>query len=323
MSSLDNIRAFVRAVELGSFSETGRSMRLSAAVVSHRIRSLERQLGCRLFIRTTRKMHLTEQGRVYYENCLEVIRALERAEASVAAKGAAPPGMLKVTSPLGFGRRVVAPMLPKFQRAHPEINVILRLSDHLLDLFTEAVDVAVRLAVLPDSSLVVRQIAHVERTLCASPEYLARRGTPRSIADLALHACLMLRFPGSKLWTLQKGSRAVAVPVSGPLDTDDGDVLTAWALAGEGIALRPVFEIAEHFRSGALVRVLGEHPPVPATLAILHGYQRLVPPKVRDFADMMIIESRQHIKDALARLEPVRPRGAARSHGIRPRGSDT
>ena len=308
MSTLENIRVFVRTVELESFSETGRSMRLSAAVVSHRIRSLERQLGCRLFNRTTRKMHLTEQGRIYYENCLEILRAVDRAEASVATTGAAPPGVLKVTCPLGLGRRLVAPMLPRFQRLHPEINVILRSSDYLIDLLTEAVDVAVRMAVFPDSSLVVRKIAQIDRVLCASPAYLSRRGRPRSIGDLEAHACLLLRFPGSKQfkWTLQRGGKPVVVSVAGPLDADDGDVLSTWALDGQGIVLRPLFEVAEHIRSGALETVLPEFLPVPATLSVMHAYQRLAPPKVRDFSDMMVAEGRAYVKEALAGLKPAR-----------------
>lgn len=306
--TLENIRVFVRAVELTSFSETGRSMRLSAAVVSHRIRSLERQLDCRLFNRTTRKMQLTEQGRRYYENCLDILSAVERAEASVASSGAAPPGQLKVTCPLGFGRRVVAPMLPRFLQKHPELNVILRSSDYLIDLLTEAVDVAVRMAVLPDSSFIVRQIATVDRVLCASPSYLARRGRPRQIADLEKHACLLLRFPGSRQfkWTLQRNGKPVVVTVAGPLDADDGDVLADWALQGQGIALRPLFEVAPHITSGALEPVLPDFPPVAATLSILHAYQRQVPAKVRDFADLMVSEGRAHIREALVGLKPTR-----------------
>ena len=218
MSMLENIRVLVRAVELGSFSAAGRSMRLSAAVVSHRIRSLEQQLGCRLFNRTTRKMHLTEQGRAFYEHSLDVCQALDRAEASIADKGAAPRGTLKVTAPLGFGTRVVAPLLPRFQAKHPEIDVFLRLSDYLVDLFTEAVDVAVRMAILEDSSLIVRKIADIERTLCASPSYLERHGMPRSIADLQRHRCLLLRYPGSNQfkWPLQKkGGRHIGLRGNG------------------------------------------------------------------------------------------------------------
>ncbi|MBX9591399.1 MAG: LysR family transcriptional regulator [Hyphomonadaceae bacterium] len=310
MSKLENIRVMTRAVELGSFSAAGRSMRLSAAVVSHRIRSLEQELGCRLFNRTTRKMHLTEQGRVFYENCLEVIQALDRAEASIADRGAAPRGLLKVTAPLGFGQRVVAPLLPRFQELHPEIDVFLRLSDYLVDLFTEAVDVAVRMAVLSDSSLIVRKIAGIERVLCAAPAYLERHGMPRSVADLTKHRCLLLRYPGSKQfkWTLAKGQHQTVVPVTSRLDADVGDVLTDWALAGEGIALKPVFEVAKHLRSGALVTVLPEHRPVPVTLAILHAYQRMVPPKVRAFADLLVEEARTHIEDALAEHKPQKAR---------------
>lgn len=308
MLNLKNIRVLIRAVELGSFTAAGRSMRLSAAVVSHRIRRLEEDLGCRLFNRTTRKMHLTEQGRVFYENCLEVVLALDRAEASIADKGAKPQGLLKVTAPLGFGQRVVAPLVPKFQATHPEIDVFLRLSDYLVDLYTEAVDVAVRMAPLPDSSLVVRKIADVERALCASPAYLQRRSAPRSIADLESHDCLLLRYPGSRQskWAFIKGARETVVPVFGRLDADAGEVLTAWALAGEGIALKPVFEIAAHLKSGALVTVLPDHRPKPVSLAILHAYQRMVPPKVRAFADLLVEDARIHIKRELAGLEPAR-----------------
>jgi DNA-binding transcriptional LysR family regulator len=316
MSKLENIQVLIRAVELGSFSAAGRSMRLSAAVVSHRIRSLESQLGCRLFNRTTRKMQLTEQGRVFYENCLEVTRALDRAEASVSETGARPRGMLKVTAPLGFGRDVVAPMLPKFQLQNPETDVFLRLSDYLIDLFSEAVDVAVRIAVLPDSSLVVRKIADIERTLCASPAYLERYGTPRSISDLQEHRCLLLRYPGSQQfkWTLQNGlggeqDSHIAVPVTGHLDADAGDALTQWALLGEGIAMKPVFEIAAHLKSGALVQIMRNHRPVPATLAILHAYQRMVPLKVRTFADILVEDARAYISSELAGVDPVKRSG--------------
>ena len=308
MATLENVIVFIRAVELGSFTAAGRSLRLSAAVVSHRVMRLETQVGCRLFNRTTRKMHLTEQGRIFYERCVEVKEAWQRAEASVADSGAAPRGSLKVTAPLGFGRRVVAPMVTRFRLAHPEIDVRLRLSDYLLDLVNEAVDIAVRMAVLPDSSLIVRKVADIERLICAAPAYLERHGPPRSLDNLESHQCLLLRFPGSQQfrWMLTKGRRAVSVPVTGHLDADDGDVLTDWALAGEGLALKPLFEVATHLKSGALVRVLPAHPPVPVTLAVLHAYQRMVPPRVKAFADMVVVDARTHIATAMAGLEPAK-----------------
>jgi len=311
MSLIENIRVLTRAVELGSFSAAGRNMRLSAGVVSHRIGSLEHHLGCRLFNRTTRKMQLTEQGRIFYENCLDVLAALDRAEASVANKGARPRGLLKITAPLGFGRRVVAPMLPRFQAEHPELDVFLRLSDYLVDLFTEAVDVAVRMAVLPDSSLIVRKIADVERALYASPAYLETHGTPRSVGELSKHRCLTLRFPGSRQhrWPLMVDDKVREVAVTGHLDADDSDILTQWALAGEGVVMRPVFEVAEHLRSGSLVPVLPECPPVPVTLAILHAYQRMTPPKVKAFADSVIEDARGYINAALRETNVPRARG--------------
>lgn len=303
---LDNIDAFIRSVELGSFSAAGRSLRLSAAVISHRIHVLERHLNCRLFNRTTRKVQLTEHGRVFYERSLDIKEAIERAEASVGDVGAAPRGTLRVTAPLGLGRRVIAPLVPRYRALRPEIDVRLRLSDHMLDLLVEAVDVAVRMASLPDSSLVARQIAEVPRALLAAPAYLARRGAPLAIADLARHDCLMLRFPGSSQfrWTLMDGNRPQVIAPSGPMDADDGDVLTGWALAGEGIVLKPVFEVAAHLCSGALVHVLPQHPPPPVVLTLLYPHRPLLPAKVRTFADLVLEEARRHILEQMAPLPP-------------------
>jgi DNA-binding transcriptional LysR family regulator len=314
MATLENIVVFIRVVELGSFSEAGRTLRLSPAVVSYRIQCLEKHLGCRLFNRTTRKLQPTEQGRAFYESSLEIRDAVERAEARVASGGAAPQGSLKVTAPLGLGRHVIAPLVPRFRASHPEIDVRLRLSDYLVDLFTEAVDVAVRMAVLTDSSLIVRKIMDIDRVLCASPSYLARHGMPAAIKDLERHQCLLLRFPGSQQyrWTLSRNGRPVSVPVGGNMDADDGDVLTDWAVAGEGIALKPIFEVAEHLKAGALVTVLPEYPPAPVTLAVLHAYKRMVPMKVKAFADILVEDVRAHINGALASLasKPVRAKRA-------------
>ncbi|MBM3539693.1 MAG: LysR family transcriptional regulator [Alphaproteobacteria bacterium] len=312
MATLENIAVFVRAFELGSFSAAGRSLRMSSAVVSYRIQCLEEHLGCRLFNRTTRRLSPTENGRVFYESSLEIRDAVERAEARVSNAGAAPHGVLKVTAPLGLGRRLVAPLVPRFRIEHPEIDVRLRLSDYIVDLLTEAVDVAVRMAVLADSSLIVRKIADVERVLCAAPSYLAKRGQPKSIEDLDRHECLLLRFPGSQQfrWPLRRGRRVVSVAVRGHLEADDGDVLTDWALAGEGIVMKPAFEVTDHLRAGSLVTVLPRHQPVPATLAVLHAYRRMVPPKVRAFADFTARGAREAIDMGIAGFAPYADRGA-------------
>jgi len=240
----------------------------------------------------------------------------------VASKGAKPRGTLKITAPLGFGRRVVAPMLPRFQTEHPELDIFLRLSDYFVDLFTESVDVAVRMAILPDSSLIVRKIADVERVLCAAPSYIEKHGAPRTIGDLMKHQCLLLRFPGSRQfrWSLSDRGTVRDVAVSGRLDADDGDILTQWAINGEGIVMKPAFEAAEHLRAGTLRVVLADHPPQPVTLVVLHAYQRMAPPKVQAFAEALIDDARSHIAKALDRIDPSHKRGRqARARAAAPK----
>ena len=308
MALLENMRVFVRVVELRSLSAAGRQLRLSPAVVSHRIQQLENHLSVRLLNRTTRQTQATEQGSVFYEACLEVLRALEHAESSVAAVGAAPRGSLRVTAPLGFGRRVLAPMVPAFQTAYPHVELRLRLSDHLLDLLREAVDVAVRMAVLTDSSFIVRKIADCPRILCASPAYIDAHGEPESPEALVDHHCLLLRFPGSQQfqWTLRGPDGPMKLAVAGRFDADDGDVLTEWALAGQGIVMKPVWEVADHLRAGALRPILPDFPPEPVTLAVLYPHRELLPVKVKVFADFAVEHIRAHIAHAVEGL-PCRP----------------
>jgi DNA-binding transcriptional LysR family regulator len=307
MISLENVRIFMRAVETGSFSAAGRKLRLSPSVVSYRIQLLEDHLNSRLLTRTTRSMSLTEAGRVFFERCLEVVEAVERAEASVALEGgAAPRGNLHVTTPLGLGRRVIAPMLARYRTLQPHTEVRLRLSDHLLDLVQEGVDVAIRIARMEDSSFTLRKIADVRRLLCASPDYLARRGAPVAPQDLTAHDCLLLRFPGSQQfrWTLDFHGEAVTIPITGPLDADDGDVLTQWALDGLGIVLKPLFEVAPLIAEGRLVEVLPEAPPLPVTLGILYPTRRMLPPRTKSFIDLSVEEMRRHLTSQLAILGP-------------------
>ena len=289
MSLLENIRVFIRVVELGSLSAAGRHLRLSPAVVSHRLQQLEQHLGSRLLNRTTRQVSLTEQGQAFLEACGEVVAAVERAEAAVAEGGTTPRGELKVTAPLGLGRRIVAPAVPSFQERYPQIGVRLRLSDHVVDLLKEAVDVGIRLAILEDSSLIARRIASCPRVVCAAPRYLERRGMPLEPADLLEHTCLLLRFPGTPeyRWTLTGPDGPVTLAVAGPRDADDADVLTAWALAGHGLVMKPAYEIADELREGRLVPVLQAFPPEPLTLAVVYPHRRLLPAKVKAFADFI------------------------------------
>ncbi len=315
MSLLENMRVFVRVVEQDSMSAAGRLLRLSPAVVSHRIQSLESHLGVRLLNRTTRRVQPTEQGLAFYQAAQEVLAAVERAETVVAGAGGQPQGALRVTAPLGFARRVLAPLVPEFQQAHPKVTLQLRCSEHIVDLLNESVDVALRMGILTDSSLIARKIVDCERLLCAAPSYLSERGTPQTPEDLLAHNCLLLRFPGSQQfrWTLQTPEGPQTLSVQGGFDADDGDLLTTWALNGQGIVLKPLWEVAEYVKDGRLVPVLADCPPEPVTLSVLYPHRRLLPARVKAFADFAVTRFAEEIDKRVAGLTVKDLAGAAKA----------
>ncbi|EEX11892.1 transcriptional regulator, LysR family [Citreicella sp. SE45] len=291
MQYVECLRVFVRVVELGSITSGGRDLRLTPAVASKRIKELESRLGVRLFNRTTRSITPTEVGGVFYEQAKAVLASLDEAEAVVANFSETPRGALRVTAPLGIGRRIIAPLVPEFTERYPEVQVQMRLSDRLVDMVGERLDVAFFLGVPRDSNLKLRHICDCPGVLCAAPGYLERHGTPASPEDLlgGKHNCLLLRYPRSPeyFWQLRTESGLRRLEVAGRFDADDGDVLTRWALDGHGIANRPRLEVAQHLRSGALVEVLPQTPPLPATFGCLFPHRKLQDPKIRLFVDYM------------------------------------
>jgi DNA-binding transcriptional LysR family regulator len=292
MSYLDNIRTFVRVYELGSMSAAGRDLRISPAVTSSRISQLEEHLGVRLFQRTTRSLTPTEQGQSFYRGASGILEAVERAEAQIVTMTENLRGTLYVAAPLGVGRRLIAPKVPEFLDVYPEVNVRLRLTDRRVDLTTEGLDLAFFLGQPEDSNLRIRKIADVARILCASPDYVTRRGMPESGDDLIAegHDCLNLRFPGATefQWLLSTPEGPKRFRVTGRCESDDGDVLTDWALAGQGVALKPVFEIADHLKAGRLVPVAMRTPPEPIQMACLFTHRRWQDPKTRLFMEFMV-----------------------------------
>lgn len=301
MSYVNNIRMFVRVYELGSMSAAARDQRTSPAVASARISDLEKHLGVRLFHRTTRSLQATENGRIFYDGARRVLEAIDEAEAAVMDVTQNPRGTILVAAPLGIGRRLIAPQVPAFKDLYPQIDVRLRLSDRVIDVVGEGIDVAFHLGLLEDSSLKVRLIADCPRVLCAAPSYIAKRGLPADGAALieARHDCLNLRFPGAKefQWTLATPEGPRRFEVQGPFESDDGDVLTGWALDGRGIVMKPLFEVAEYLRDGRLVEVASATPPLPTQLSSLSPHRRLKDPKVRLFTDFI----GQRIKEAMRR----------------------
>lgn len=303
MAYLDNIAVFVRVVELGNLSNAGRDMRISPAVASNRISELEKHLGVRLFNRTTRQLTPTEHGRVFYEGAKKVLDAVAGAEASVSALSGRPRGAIRVTAPLGFGRRVIASGIPEFRDLYPEIDVRLRLSDHEVDILKESIDVAFVLGTLEDSSLRMRSILDIERVLVASPRYLEQRGEPRTPGDLQArrHDCLLLRYPGSReyCWHLQTPGGLKKFEIEGPFDSDDGDVLTGWAIAGRGIVCKPRFDVEPFIRDGRLKVILPDFPPAPIKLAAVYPHREYQDPKIRLFLDFMAERCQRMIRNAL------------------------
>jgi len=292
MSYLDNIRTFVRVYDLGSMSAAGRDLRISPAVTSSRISQLEEHLGVRLFQRTTRSLTPTEQGKAFYGGASEILASVENAEAQVVDITENPRGSLYVAAPLGVGRRLIAPEVPAFLAQYPQVKLRLRLTDRKVDLTTEGLDLAFFLGQPEDSNLRIRKIADVTRVLCASPSYIAQHGNPETGEALVAdnHECLNLRFPGATefQWRLTTANGPKKFRVTGRYESDDGDVLTDWALAGHGVAMKPVFEVSDHIEAGRLVPVAIKKPPEPIQMACLYTHRRRQDPKTRLFMEFII-----------------------------------
>lgn len=306
MSYVNNIRMFVRVYELGSMSAAARDQRTSPAVASARISELEKHLGVRLFNRTTRSLQPTENGRIFYDGARRVLESIDEAEAAVMDVTQNPRGTICVAAPLGIGRRLIAPWVPAFKELYPQIDLRLRLSDRNIDVTAEGLDIAFHLGLLEDSTLKVRLVADCPRVLCASPDYTAKHGNPADGAALMAegHACLNLRFPGARefQWTLLTPEGPRRFDITGPFESDDGDVLTGWAIEGHGIVMKPVFEVAEHLRTGRLVPVAIATPPMPTQLSCLSQHRRLRDPKIRLFVDFIIARIRSDMARKMAEL---------------------
>ncbi|AHK45593.1 transcriptional regulator, LysR family [Ensifer adhaerens OV14] len=261
-------------------------------------------MGVRLFNRTTRKLTPTEHGRVFYDGAVKILEAVNEAENAIADLSHNPKGALKITAPLGIGRRLIASGIPEFHDKYPDIEVRLRLSDHNVDILSEGVDVAFKLGILEDSNLRMRGIMNCERVVCGAPAYFEKRGVPQTPDELIAdkHDCLLLRYPGSKeyFWTLQTPEGVRKLEVTGPYDSDDGDVLTQWALDGRGIINKPLFEVKSYINTGELVPILASTPPLGVQLAAIYPHKRFQDPKVRLMIDYMAERCQRLIGKMLA-----------------------
>ncbi|NKB52408.1 MAG: LysR family transcriptional regulator [Rhizobiaceae bacterium] len=294
MSYVANIKTFVRVYELGNMSAAGRDLRVSGAVTSSRIAELEKHLGVRLFNRTTRSLKPTEHGELFYKGATRILDTIEEVEGSIAEVTDQPRGSVFIAAPLGIGKKLIAPLVPSFKEKFPDINVRLRLSDRKVDITNEGLDAAFVLGELRDSEMRFRLVHTFERLLCASGDYVNRYGAVKN-GDFSQHQCLLLRFPGADefFWTLQTGEGPQRLDISSPLESDDGDVLTNWALQGCGIVNKTRFEVADHLAKSELIEVAKDTPPTPLPFSCVFPHKKLQDPKTRFLIDHMIAGCRE------------------------------
>lgn len=281
---------FAKVAETGSFAAAAAELGLSGATVSKAIQRLELHIGDRLIHRTSRRFALTESGRTLAVHAARILAEAEAAEAEAHNRTTAPRGRVRLAAPMSFGLRHIAPALPEFLSAYPEVTVDLQLDDRAVDLIAGGVDIAMRIADLPDSSMLARRLCPVQRWVVGAPAYFARHGTPQRPRDLRDHACLgYLYLPSGETWRFFGPDGAEeAVPIRGPLHATNAEALTHAVEAGIGIALQPDFLAWEAVQAGKLVKVLDgwSAPPLALHLVTPAGEPR--PPRVAVLLDFLV-----------------------------------
>lgn len=289
MSELDDIRAFVEVVDSGGFGRAARRLELSKSIVSRRVTRLEAGLGAVLLSRTTRGVTLTEAGAEYKARAQRVLSDLEAAREAVAQSGDEIVGSLRVSLPLSFGLKHVAPLLAGLAVGWPRLRIEACYSDRFVDLIAERFDVAIRIGMLEDSTLVARRIAPIRRVPVASPAYLARRGRPATPDDLSRHEALIYTGArSSTLWRFRDGRRWISIRPEGGFRSDSGEALLQGAVAGLGITVVPTFLLSGQIEDGTLEGVLVDYPMQEGGLFVVRPPGAHVPGKVRAFTDMIV-----------------------------------
>jgi len=287
MDRLKQIESFVSVATKGSLTAAALAEGVAPAVMGRRIDALEARLGVKLLLRTTRRLTLTHEGSAFLEDCQRLLADLAGAEAAVSAGGLQASGHLRITAPAGFGRRHVAPLVPGFLAAHPELDLSLNLSDRVVDIVNEGFDCAVRVGDLPDSSLVSTRLADNRRLCVGSPTYLHRAGPPKHPNELGRHACLTLSSEASQTrgWAFLIDGELTHLRPQGRLDCSDGQVLHDWCLAGLGLAWRSTWEVDADIAAGRLVSVLDDFAAPPNGIFAVFPHAKHLPLRVRLWID--------------------------------------
>ena len=288
MDHFKQISTFVDVVAKGSLSAAARAEGIAPAMIGRRLDALEQRLGVKLLQRTTRKIALTDEGSSFLENCQRILADLQDAENSVSDRSVHASGHLSISAPAGFGRQHVAPLLPAFLAQHQDVTLSLSLNDRVVDLLGEGIDVAIRIATLSDSSMIGVKLADNKRVVVATPAYLKRHGTPKTPEDLARHNCLAISGAGSQRgWTFRQNGKSVTLKVGGNMVCNDGAVLHDWALDGEGLAWRSMWEVGTEIESGRLCTVLDDFSAPGNDIYAVFAQRRHLPLRVRAFVDFL------------------------------------
>jgi len=289
MDKLDAMNAFAKVVAAGSYAEAARRLGLTRSAVSKAVMELERLLGARLLDRTTRRVTPTEAGLAYYERCVSILADVEETEIRVSRLHDEPKGVLKVNAPMSFGTLYLGSAIADFMARYPELRIELTLNDRFIDPLEEAVDVTVRIGALADSSLIARRIAPARRVLAAAPDYLARNGEPATPGELARYRCLTYgHMAAVHRWQLVHDGKTIAVPISSSLCSNNGEVLRAAALSGNGITNLPTFIVGPDIAAGRLQIVLPQNPPTELAIHALYAPNRYLAAKTRVFIDFLV-----------------------------------
>lgn len=288
MDKLNGMIIFVHVVKNESFTAASEKLGLSRAQVSKSVIQLENYLGTRLLNRTTRRVSLTETGRIYYERCLVVLNDIEEMEEAAGEQTIKPHGTLTLSAPTSFGILQLQKAIPEYIKRYPEVKISLSLADRFIDVVAEGFDVGIRIAKLEDSSLVARKIAPCTQIFCASPSYLKKHGIPKIPTDLSIHPCLVYSNDlKPDTWVLHGTEGVQSIKVSGPVCADNGDILKAAAIAGLGITLLPTFIVGAEITAGRLKQVLPDYCPPEISIYAVFPSRRYLSAKVRTFVDFL------------------------------------
>jgi DNA-binding transcriptional LysR family regulator len=283
------LRSFVLIAEKGGFAAAAAVEGVTPVVMGRRLSALEDRLGVRLMHRSTRGLRLTEMGLEFLDRCRETLRDFDDLEQSIAATRRAVTGRLVVSAPAGFGRHHVAAHAPAFLAAHPGVEITLHLTDSMVDLVADRIDLAIRIGPVSDPNLVVAKLHANRRLVCGAPAYLARAGVPTRPEDLLTHNCLTLAAAGGQQrgWRFQVGKEIVALPVRGSLSCSDGELLTDWMVQGLGLGWRSSWEVSAALAKGSLVSVLDDYSVGEYPIQAVYPAQRYVPAKVHAFIEFL------------------------------------